>query len=275
MSVLTLVENAVRHGIDPSENGGRIDVGARREARRRDPRRRRRHRRRHGRSAVPGTGLVQPREPAARLLRAPVRLELHEARPHGLRAEIVFRRRDAERSTARRRSAPGRLSNDPGDRADRRRRAAPARAAARPPGPALAGARDRRRGAQRARGDRAVRGLPAEDRLPRRAHARPERHRRGAGDRPARRDRVRHRARALRRAGVRAGRDRLRRQAVRGSPPGRFGGAPEGAAGPRRSRCRRLRGGARQAGRRAEGAAPPSGRSTCNGSALRWRRACA
>ena len=30
--VLTLVENAVRHGIDPSEEGGRIDIGARREA---------------------------------------------------------------------------------------------------------------------------------------------------------------------------------------------------------------------------------------------------
>lgn len=30
MSVLTLVENAVRHGIDPSEEGGRIDIEARR-----------------------------------------------------------------------------------------------------------------------------------------------------------------------------------------------------------------------------------------------------
>ena len=29
MALLTLVENAVRHGIDPSEQGGRIDVGAR------------------------------------------------------------------------------------------------------------------------------------------------------------------------------------------------------------------------------------------------------
>ena len=32
MALLTLVENAVRHGIDPSEQGGRIDVGARRDA---------------------------------------------------------------------------------------------------------------------------------------------------------------------------------------------------------------------------------------------------
>jgi sensor histidine kinase YesM len=32
LTLLTLVENAVRHGIDPSEAGGRIDVGAQREA---------------------------------------------------------------------------------------------------------------------------------------------------------------------------------------------------------------------------------------------------
>jgi len=32
MGLLTLVENAIRHGIDPSEAGGRIEVGARRDA---------------------------------------------------------------------------------------------------------------------------------------------------------------------------------------------------------------------------------------------------
>ena len=31
MALLTLIENAVRHGIDPSEDGGRIEVGARRD----------------------------------------------------------------------------------------------------------------------------------------------------------------------------------------------------------------------------------------------------
>ncbi|WP_295637529.1 histidine kinase [uncultured Methylibium sp.] len=31
MALLTLVENAVRHGIDPAEQGGRIEIGARRE----------------------------------------------------------------------------------------------------------------------------------------------------------------------------------------------------------------------------------------------------
>jgi LytS/YehU family sensor histidine kinase len=32
--VLTLVENAVRHGIDPSEEGGRIDIDVRRRGER-------------------------------------------------------------------------------------------------------------------------------------------------------------------------------------------------------------------------------------------------
>lgn len=32
MALLTLVENAIRHGIDPGEGGGRIEVGARRDA---------------------------------------------------------------------------------------------------------------------------------------------------------------------------------------------------------------------------------------------------
>jgi sensor histidine kinase YesM len=31
MTLLTLVENAVRHGIDPSEEGGRIDIEVRRQ----------------------------------------------------------------------------------------------------------------------------------------------------------------------------------------------------------------------------------------------------
>ncbi len=90
MSVLTLVENAVRHGIDPGENGGRIDVGARREA--------------DGGirvvvadtgpgmspSAVPGTGLANLESRLRGFFGAAGRLELHEARPHGLSAEIVF-----------------------------------------------------------------------------------------------------------------------------------------------------------------------------------------
>jgi len=90
MSVLTLVENAVRHGVDPSESGGRIDVAARREA--------------SGEirivvadtgpgmsaTAVPGTGLANLESRLRGFFGPSARLELHEAAPHGLRAEIVF-----------------------------------------------------------------------------------------------------------------------------------------------------------------------------------------
>lgn len=91
MSVLTLVENAVRHGIDPGESGGRIDVSARREA--------------GGaairivvadtgagmsESAVSGTGLTNLESRLRGRFGAAARLELHDAQPHGLSAEIVF-----------------------------------------------------------------------------------------------------------------------------------------------------------------------------------------
>jgi LytS/YehU family sensor histidine kinase len=90
MSVLTLVENAVRHGIDPSEKGGRIAVSARHEA--------------DGSirvvvadsgagmspSAVPGTGFSNLESRLRGFFGDGGRLELHEARPHGLSAEIVF-----------------------------------------------------------------------------------------------------------------------------------------------------------------------------------------
>ena len=90
MSVLTLVENAVRHGIDPSEGGGRIDIGARHEP--------------AGgvrivvadtgagmtESAVRGTGLSNLESRLRGRYGAAGRLELHEARPHGLSAEIVL-----------------------------------------------------------------------------------------------------------------------------------------------------------------------------------------
>jgi len=90
MSVLTLVENAVRHGIDPSEGGGRIEVRARHQP--------------DGairlvvadtgagmsESAVPGTGLANLESRLRGFFGAAARLELHEAKPHGLSAEIVF-----------------------------------------------------------------------------------------------------------------------------------------------------------------------------------------
>ena len=88
MALLTLVENAVRHGIDPSEEGGRIEVGGRRE----------------GddvrlwvadtgvgmaETAAPGTGLTNLRSRLQAYYGAGARLELHEVAPHGLRAELV------------------------------------------------------------------------------------------------------------------------------------------------------------------------------------------
>jgi LytS/YehU family sensor histidine kinase len=88
MSLLTLVENAVRHGIDPSENGGRIVVTAERAA--------------DGtlRVAVsdtgmglnplaqPGTGLNNLRARLAAFFGPRAELVLEDQVPHGLRAEI-------------------------------------------------------------------------------------------------------------------------------------------------------------------------------------------
>lgn len=88
MGLLTLVENAVRHGIDPSETGGRIEVEARRE---------------DGRvrlvvrddgvgmseASQPGTGLKNLRERLAAFYGGRARLELSEREPQGLQAEIV------------------------------------------------------------------------------------------------------------------------------------------------------------------------------------------
>jgi signal transduction histidine kinase len=88
MTLLTLVENAVRHGIDPSEAGGRIEVGASRRAdgvatlwvqdtgRGIDE------------SQVPGTGLANLRERLLAAYGTAVALALHAVEPHGLRAEI-------------------------------------------------------------------------------------------------------------------------------------------------------------------------------------------
>jgi hypothetical protein len=91
MALLTLVENAVRHGIDPTEDGGAIEVGARR-----DPAR--------GtrevwvadtgvgmtEQAAPGTGLSNLRARLAAFYGAGTELRLSENQPHGLKAEIVI-----------------------------------------------------------------------------------------------------------------------------------------------------------------------------------------
>jgi signal transduction histidine kinase len=88
MGLLTLVENAVRHGIDPSEEGGRIEVGG-------EPL--------PGggarlwvsdsgvgmtETATPGLGLANLRDRLAALHGQAARLTLSEVVPRGVRAEI-------------------------------------------------------------------------------------------------------------------------------------------------------------------------------------------
>ena len=91
MALITLIENAIRHGIDPGEEGGAIEVRARRDAATgcihvevadtgvglAD-------------TAAPGTGLVNLRDRLKVLFGPGARLELHAVEPHGVRAEIVL-----------------------------------------------------------------------------------------------------------------------------------------------------------------------------------------
>ncbi len=97
MALLTLVENAVRHGIDPSTAGGSIDVGGALDAA-------------DGmvtlwvedsgvgmsESASIGTGLTNLRTRLQAFFGPGARMELQEAAPHGLRVELIF----SPRSTA-------------------------------------------------------------------------------------------------------------------------------------------------------------------------------
>ncbi|WP_310385420.1 sensor histidine kinase [Roseateles sp.] len=91
MALLTLVENAIRHGIDPSEEGGVIEVSAASSA--------------AGspvrvsvsdtgvgltQSSSAGTGLRNLRERLKMFYGASARLDLTENSPHGLRAELQF-----------------------------------------------------------------------------------------------------------------------------------------------------------------------------------------
>ncbi|MDP2367823.1 sensor histidine kinase [Rhodoferax sp.] len=91
MALLTLVENAVHHGIDPSVEGGQIEVGARQ-----DPS--------DGsvrvwvtdtgvgmaETATPGTGLKNLRQRISAFFGPQAGLELSAPAPRGLRAEIHF-----------------------------------------------------------------------------------------------------------------------------------------------------------------------------------------
>jgi LytS/YehU family sensor histidine kinase len=96
-TLLTLVENAVRHGIDPSEEGGRIEVRVRVGEER-------------CRAEVvdtgvglraagkgPGTGLSNLQERLRLAFGGDARLQLLSLEPHGVRAELIF---PARRSVA-------------------------------------------------------------------------------------------------------------------------------------------------------------------------------
>jgi len=91
MALLTLVENAVRHGIDPGMEGGRIDVGGQWDDA-------------SGRltlwvsdtgagmseTAQPGTGLTNLRSRLKAFYGPTARLDLHDVTPHGVRVELNF-----------------------------------------------------------------------------------------------------------------------------------------------------------------------------------------
>jgi len=93
MTLLTLVENAVRHGIDPSEEGGRIDI----DASVRDSRCRLRVMdtgvglQATGRGL--GTGLSTLRERLQLTFGGDAHLRLTEVEPHGVCAEVDFPQR--------------------------------------------------------------------------------------------------------------------------------------------------------------------------------------
>jgi LytS/YehU family sensor histidine kinase len=90
MTLLTLVENAVRHGIDPSEEGGTITIQVRRVANRCHVRVTDSGKGLTGAGEGLGTGLSALRERLLLAFHGDARLEVQEVSPHGVRAELEF-----------------------------------------------------------------------------------------------------------------------------------------------------------------------------------------
>lgn len=94
MALLTLVENAVRHGIDPSCDGGHITVGAVATPLPDGSQTLRLWVADTGlglsETANPGVGLANLRARLQAFYATPTRLELTEQVPHGVRAEIIL-----------------------------------------------------------------------------------------------------------------------------------------------------------------------------------------
>src|SRR5262245_56150998 len=88
MTLLTLVENAVRHGIDPSEEGGRIDIEVRLKADRCVIRVTDTGLGLASSGGGLGTGLSTLRERLQLTFGGHARLELRGVEPHGACAEI-------------------------------------------------------------------------------------------------------------------------------------------------------------------------------------------
>jgi len=97
MTLLTLVENAVRHGIDPSEVGGRIDVQVRRRAQRCCVRVSDTGIGLQQTGTGPGTGLSSLRERLALSFGADAQLRLSALEPRGVSVEVEFPAIEANR----------------------------------------------------------------------------------------------------------------------------------------------------------------------------------
>ena len=97
MTLLTLVENAVRHGVDPSEQGGRIDIEARVREGRCTLRVRDTGVGLRPASKGLGTGLASLRERLQLAFGEAANLQLSEVAPHGVCAELSFPARVPER----------------------------------------------------------------------------------------------------------------------------------------------------------------------------------